>query len=124
VSAKITFLEDNEDLRVLISRLLKSKLDLDTVCVSSIHDLIEHFEEVLASDLVILDINLGTEENGMDAYKWLRDQGFKGKVFFLTGYGETNPIVSMAQKQGVDVYQKPIETRQLVNLVSNALNIH
>lgn len=124
VSAKVTFLEDNEDLRILVSRILKAKFDLDCTCVSSIHDLIEEFEDVLASDLVILDINLGTKESGMDAYRWLRDQGFKGKVFFLTGYDQSNPIVSLAQEEGVEVYQKPLGTHKLLSLVSNALNIH
>lgn len=124
MGTKVTLLDDSEDLRVMVGRILKTKLGVECMGVSSVHDLIEHFEEVLSSDLVILDLNLGAGDSGLDAYKWLHEHGFKGKIFFLTGYDPSNTLVNTAQEEGVQVYQKPLETQKLISIVSSALNIH
>lgn len=105
----------------MISRILKSKLGIDTIAVESVQDLIEHSDEVLASDLVILDINLGTDGSGLDAYKWLSEHDYTGKSFFLTGYDESNPLVKKATDDGSKVYQKPLPASQLLSLISKAI---
>lgn len=121
MNTKVTFLDDNEDLRIMIARMLKAKLDIECVAVSSLQELIESSEEVLNSDLVILDMNLGTDGSGLDAYRWLQENGYKGKIFFLTGYDEKNPLVEKAFLKGAEVYQKPMAVNRLLSIVNSAL---
>jgi DNA-binding NtrC family response regulator len=119
--ASVTLLDDNEDLRIMVERILKTKLGIDIISVSSLEDLIQHSDEVLACELIILDMNLGTATSGLDAYRWLSDQGFNEKVFFLTGYDNSNEMVAEAYGEGIEIYQKPLETNKFLSLVSDAL---
>lgn len=118
---KVTFLDDNEDLQVIMGRILKLKLDVDLIAISSVQELIERSDEVLSSDLTILDMNLGTDGSGLDAYEWLNEHHYEGKSFFLTGYDESNPLVEKATHNGAKVYQKPLHAAQLLSLISKAI---
>jgi FixJ family two-component response regulator len=66
-----------------------------------------------------LDINLGVDSaSGIDAYRWLRDTGFGGRIAFLTGRARTHPMVQEALRFGdAKVYDKPISFSQLRALV-------
>ena len=75
--------------------------------------------EVMACGLAILDINLGHGvPSGVDAYHWLRDQGFAGRIVFLTGHAHDLPLVRRATQLGdAEVYLKPITADALKDLV-------
>ena len=39
-------------------------------------------------------------ESGLDAYRWLRQFGFRGEVVFLTGHAAHHPLVEQARALG------------------------
>lgn len=121
--ATIIFLDDSEDLRDLMSLLFASELGEECTCFNSLMEFENHRNDVLRAKVVILDINLGPNvPDGVDAFHWLVQQGFKGKVFFFTGHARTNPQVALAERSGATILEKPIQPEALVALVKHALN--
>jgi FixJ family two-component response regulator len=124
VQARIVFLDDNEDLRELITALLKSKLGLECLCFGTVAEFQNHSKDVLPAKLAILDINLGpAAPDGIDAFNWLMDQGFRGRVVFLTGHARTHPQVALAERSGAEVLEKPVYPEQLISSVTRALKV-
>jgi DNA-binding NtrC family response regulator len=118
----IVFLDDNEDLRELMPAILKATLGVDCLCFGSLTEFQNHSEDVLHAKLAILDINLGSDAaTGIDAFLWLKDHGFRGKVLFLTGHARTNPQVALAERNGAEVLEKPLHPDQLASFVTRAL---
>jgi FixJ family two-component response regulator len=118
----VVFLDDNEDLRELMPILLKSSLDVDSLCFASLGELQNHLEDVLLAKVAILDINLGADvPDGIDAFNWLIKNGFRGKVLFLTGHARANPLVARAERSGAEVLEKPVHPDQLIFAVMRAL---
>jgi CheY-like chemotaxis protein len=122
MQARILFLDDNEDLRELMPALLKSVLGVELVCFGNLTDLQNHKEDVLSAKIAIIDINLGPNApDGIDAFNWLIDHGFRGKVLFLTGHARSNPKVARAVQSGAEVLEKPLHPDQLIASVIRAL---
>ena len=77
----------------------------------------------MGAKVAILDINLGPDvPDGVDAFNWLKDHGFQGKIMFLTGHARTNPQVAMAGRSGAQILEKPLQTDKLISFVARALN--
>ena len=76
----------------------------------------------LGCGLALLDINLGAGvPSGLDAYRWLKDNGFPGRTVFLTGHARSHPLVREARElTHVQVLSKPIESAVLLALVRDA----
>ncbi|QRK10276.1 response regulator [Archangium violaceum] len=116
---RVLVLEDDEDLRsILCELLLLSGAD---ACVSagSVAELRRKADEALGCGLALLDINLGEGvPSGLDAYRWLRDNGFPGRTVFLTGHARSHPLVREAlELTQVQVLSKPIQSKVLLELV-------
>lgn len=112
--AKVVFLDDSEDLRLLLSILLKAKLGLDCLGLSRVQEFDSHLVEILCCEAAILDINLGLgQPSGLDAYAWLKKHEFKGKIIFLTGHANSDPDVVRASELGVELLEKPLDTARL-----------
>jgi DNA-binding NtrC family response regulator len=122
-SPGIVFLDDNEDLRELMPAILKATLDVDCLAYGSLTEFQNHPDDVLHASVAILDINLGNDvPDGIDAYHWLRDHGFGGKVLFLTGHARTSPQVALAETKGAEVLEKPLHPDQLMLFIRRALS--
>jgi FixJ family two-component response regulator len=69
----------------------------------------------------MLDVNLGADQpSGLDALEWLLRQRFPGEVVFLTGHGQSDPLVQRARKMGIaTVMEKPIGLPQLSALLED-----
>jgi len=120
---RVLFLEDNQDLRDLVKMLLETTLQVECICFGSVMDIERHSSDVLRANVAILDINLGPNvPDGIDAFNWLKDHGFEGKILFLTGHARTIPQVTEAEKNGAEVLEKPLRPDQLISFVSQALN--
>ena len=118
--ASVVFLEDSRDLQRLMSLLLKAKLGIECICLSHVSELIERAAEVLRQDIAILDINLGPDEpSGIDAYNWLKENGFRGKILFLTGHAKSSPLVTKARGSGIAVLEKPLKSETLVSTIEH-----
>lgn len=123
MAAKIVILDDSADLRAIMTLLIKSKLHEDCFSVAKMSEVIANKEVILASQLAILDINLGEEEpSGVDVYNWLKENAFKGKVFFLTGHARSHPLVAKACDSGAQVWSKPIVTDDIFKAMDEALS--
>jgi len=121
--AKIVFLDDSEDLRELMPVLLSLALGEKCRCFASLMEFEDHTQEVLRARVAILDINLGPNApDGIDAFHWLMNHGFQGKVLFFTGHARNNPQVGLAERNGVAILEKPIHPDKLISLVRRALN--
>jgi len=111
----VLVLEDDEDLRAVMRDMLRMTCHADCVDVGSFDELVAHRDEVLACDAALLDVNLGSGvPSGIDAYKWLRDNGFHGVISFLTGHAHAHPLVQQASAiDGIDVLEKPVSVAVL-----------
>lgn len=116
---KVYILEDSVDLGQLLCEFLTMEKGADCRSATSFAQLLKEPEPALSADLVVLDVNLGTgKPSGIDAYQWLRDQGFRGRVIFLTGHGATHPLVKQARAlSGAPVLEKPVEAERLLDLL-------
>ena len=120
--ARIVFLDDNDDLRELMSLLLAATLGEECRCFDNVMEFQNHLDEILRATVVILDINLGRNTpDGVDAFHWLRERGFRGKVLFFTGHARTNPQLRSAETKGATILEKPLNPEKLVSIVKHAL---
>src|SRR4029079_13127708 len=121
--ALVLFLDDNEDLRALSPVLLEGALGVECVCLRRVVEFEKREREVLRAKIAILDINLGPDvPDGIDAFNWLMDRGFQGKVLFLTGHARTNPRVELAVRKGAQVFEEPAAPHKLVAAVNRSLD--
>jgi FixJ family two-component response regulator len=117
----VIILDDDTDLRETMGELLHAN-ERQCISVGSFSDLTAFDDKIGDSDLAILDINLGPSvPSGVDAYRWLREHGFKGRIVFLTGHAQTHPQVEKAYRLGdARVLEKPILAEQLIELIRPA----
>jgi FixJ family two-component response regulator len=115
----VLYVEDNDDLRELVVELVTVVLKRRCVGVGSYEELAALGKDALRCRVAILDINLGADRrSGIDAYGWLRGQGYKGRIVFLTGHANTHPLVVEAQRIGdAEIVSKPIEPDRLRSIV-------
>ena len=115
----VLYVEDNDDLRELVVELVTAVLKHRCVGVGSYEELVGLGDEALGCSIAILDINLGPNQpSGIDAYRWLRDKGYSGRIVFLTGHARTHPLVVEAQRIGdAQIFSKPIEPDRLRSIV-------
>jgi FixJ family two-component response regulator len=116
----VLFVEDNDDLRELVVELVTVVLDRRCVGVGTFEEVVALGDEALGCAVAILDINLGPDrKSGIDAYTWLRSNGYTGRIVFLTGHADTHPLVVEAQRLGdVEILSKPIEPDCLLSIVA------
>jgi ActR/RegA family two-component response regulator len=115
----VLYVEDNDDLRELVVELVTVVLKRRCVGVGSYEELAALGKEALRCSIAILDINLGPgRRSGIDAYAWLRDHGYQGRIVFLTGHASSHPLVVEAQRIGdAEIFSKPIEPDRLRSIV-------
>lgn len=120
----VVFLDDDKDLRDLFVDVVALFAERDCLTVGSVEELVQQRKRVLAAELAILDINLGPgAPSGLDAYRWLREQGFGGQIVFLTGHAATHPLVAEARRIGdVRVFEKPLPVPMIARLLQSEVH--
>ena len=115
----VLYVEDNDDLRELVTELVTVVFKRRCVAVGSYEELVVLGQHVLGCSVAILDINLGSNRrSGLDAYAWLRANGYTGRIVFLTGHASAHPLVVEAQRIGdAQIFSKPIEPDRLRSIV-------
>ena len=111
-------LDDDADLLEILAELLAER-GCRCLLARSVADLKALAPEVLAADVAVLDINLGSgAPTGIDAYEWLFSQHFAGRILFLTGHARAHPLVARAERfQHATVLDKPIDGRVLLDRI-------
>jgi FixJ family two-component response regulator len=58
----------------------------------------------------------------LNAYEWLKQHGYQGQIYFLTGYGLSHPSVRKAFELGeANVLSKPVAPQNLIELVKDSI---
>ncbi|WP_373047846.1 response regulator [Vulgatibacter sp.] len=118
---RVLLLEDDLDLREGLADLLQIMGAEEVVAAASFDDLVAQGDRALGSDVAFLDVNLGANvPSGVDAFRWLQDHGFEGRVVFLTGHARSHPLVKAAKELGVLVVEKPVGGETLEELAAGA----
>jgi DNA-binding NtrC family response regulator len=122
--SSVVLVEDDEDMRNAFGEIIETVAPCRCVKLASVDELMAHRSDVLASRLVILDINLGARApSGVDAYRWLEQQGFGGRIVFLTGHARSHPLVEEACRlKKTRVYTKPMDIHEIEALVRSAID--
>ncbi len=116
---RVLVLEDDNDLRTLLCDLLVASGAKACVSAGSVEAMIRQKEQVLGCELALLDVNLGSGvPSGLDAYQWLRENGFGGRIVFLTGHARSHPLVRKAHDVSqARVLSKPVNAKVLMALL-------
>jgi FixJ family two-component response regulator len=124
MNKKVLILDDDKDVVNVIGDFLEILAQCKTVRLQSYEEMLTNAIDVLECDIVLLDVNLGPQRaSGIDCYHWLKDQGCRGRIYFLTGHALTNPLVLEASRVGAArVIAKPIDGKSLIDLVSSEPN--
>ena len=120
--AQVVFLDDSEDLRMVMVSLIESRLRTTCLGLAGYSEMLVHSDQVLKSEIIVLDLDLGHQKpSGMDVYHWLMNEGYRGQVYFLTGHGFTHPLMIQARKLGAKIWEKPTGSTQMLNSMSEFL---
>jgi FixJ family two-component response regulator len=111
-------LDDDADLLDILAELLQER-NCRCLMARSLAELKALGPEVLAADVAVLDINLGTgQPTGLDAYDWLLGQNFAGRLLFLTGHAHAHPLVARAEQlRRATVLDKPLDGQVLIDTI-------
>jgi FixJ family two-component response regulator len=115
----VLFVEDSDDLREMFVELVGFVLNRRCIGVGSYEELVALGERALGCGVAILDINLGPGHwSGIDAYTWLREKGYTGRIVFLTGHADNHPLVVAAKRKGdAEIVSKPIDPDRLQSVI-------
>jgi FixJ family two-component response regulator len=117
----VLFLDDDEDLRATFADLVRTIFERECHGIRSYGDLLDLGDRALKCGVAILDINLGPQvPSGLDAYGWLREHGFDGRIVFLTGHAASHPLVVEAKRLGdAEVVGKPVSLDTLTSMLED-----
>lgn len=122
MESKVAFLDDNNELRNLLVNLIETAIHVKCLGLGNFEEFIQHQNEVLKTQVAILDIELGANQpSGVDAYNTLTANGYKGKVFFLTGHGKAHPLVQKAALSGAVIWEKPMRASSIISTLKQTL---
>jgi FixJ family two-component response regulator len=104
----VLILDDDEDMLDSLADLARHE-GYECTTARSYDALVALGDRAHACSVAILDINLGPDRpNGIDAYRWLIESRFRGRIFFLTGHASNHPLVEEARRLGnVEIIEKP-----------------
>jgi len=107
----VFLLEDDPDLAKTLARLITVLKKVHCIFAPGVDEMNKIGAEVLSSSLCLLDINLGpAKASGIDAYHWLKQNNYRGKIVFLTGHASEHPLVKEASLLGgVEILNKPVD---------------
>lgn len=111
----VLLLDDDEQLLEALSSLIEFVTHGECLKLRSLEEAKAACDRVLECRLAILDIALGAgQPSGIDVYRWLGQQGFRGQIVFLSGHGLSHPLVKEAAELGnARLLQKPIGLPEL-----------
>jgi PAS domain S-box-containing protein len=115
---RVLLVEDNEEVRVLISMFLKS-LKLE-VSVAGCSEDVEQFEEQ-TFDLLVSDVMLPGGMKGPDIARELRYKHPKIAVLYMTGYEEGTLSPEDLEQDKVAFLQKPFSRKDFSNKIESLL---
>ena len=117
--AKILVVEDKNDEREIFSDILKSA-NHNATCVPNSDEALKLLNKE-KFDLICLDQRM-PGKSGTDIYTLLKEQENFAKiaVIFITAF-DNDPEIQKLREQGIPVIKKPIDYKEVINLISSVL---
>ena len=117
-ACRVLVLDDDGDLREMLCEIFLSLGADDCLPLASVSSL-QAAPRALNTELAVVDVNLGDGvPNGVDAFHWLCDKGYRGRIVFLTGHARSFPPVAQAAKHAAaQILQKPTSIDTLKNIL-------
>lgn len=107
---KILVIDDNEDILRLVSKILiKNHYFVD--CKNNIDDF--HISKFKGYDLILLDVMLGTDYDGFDICRKIREE-IVTPIVFLTAKNEEEDLLQGFEVGGDDYIKKPFSPNELL----------
>ena len=122
----VLVLDDNEDLCATLSDLIRMVSDRACYVVRSYQELVALGARALDCSVALLDITLAPGlPGGLDAYHWLKQQGFSGRIAFLSGHEATHPVVAeISRLPDVQILAKPVTLEALLAFLDGEAPSH
>lgn len=115
----VYIVDDDESLRVALSRLLRAA-GHETLSFGSAAEFLLALKRPLRGCL-LLDVRIPGGPSGLELHRGLRDQDEMLPVIFLTGHGDIPMSVQAIKAGAFDFLPKPVERETLLATVSAAL---
>ena len=115
LQGRVLLVDDNNDIRDLLTRLLKKQGVLVIPAVDGRQGVEAALKEM--PDLVLMDMEMPVMD-GLSATKRLRESGFSKPIFAMTAHPE-GPEIERALKEGFDGYlEKPVNRERLHSILA------
>jgi len=120
MSYNILNIDDDPDILLSTKLTLKRKYDIFTAS-----SLAEGLQEIKQNDidLVLLDVNIGKNENGIEGLKQIKQLSPDTDVIMVTGHKEPKSIVQAVRSGAADYICKPLTKEELLAIVEKHKSI-
>lgn len=117
---KALIIDDEPDIRELLEITL-IRMGIDTVSAKSVSDAKANLG-AQSFDICLTDMNL-PDGNGIDLVAYIEDKYPNLPVAMITAYGNVETAISALKAGAFDFISKPVDLKQLRDLVTAALNL-
>ena len=119
IKGRIFLLDDDELIITMLSRALR-KEGFETQLQTNSQGVIEKIEE-WQPDIVMLDIHLGEDKNGIDILSEIREKNIDTQVIMLTGDDTADTAIKAMKIGAVDYLTKPFNVDEVIMIIKGVL---
>ena len=119
INGRIFLLDDDELIVTMLSRALRNE-GFETQMQTSSDDIIKKME-AWHPDVMLLDINLGEDRNGLDILTEIKANELDAQVVMLTGDDTAESAIKAMKIGAVDYLTKPFNIDEVIMVVKGAL---
>ena len=119
INGRIFLLDDDELIVTMLSRALR-KEGFETQMQTSSHNIIKKME-AWHPDVMLLDINLGEDRNGLDILTEIKANELDAQVVMLTGDDTAESAIKAMKIGAADYLTKPFNIDEVIMVVKGAL---
>lgn len=116
---KILIVDDEPDMLVLLSMIIKSRTPYEVITTSNPFEALEWVKKG-GYDLVITDLKMPGVD-GMQILKAIRDYDSDVPVIIITAYGTIESATEAMSKDAFDFITKPFKKEQILFTIEKAL---
>lgn len=119
IKGRIFLLDDDELIVTMLSRALKNE-GFETQVQTNSDDIIEKME-AWHPDLMLLDINLGEDRNGLDILTEIMENELDTQVVMLTGDDTADSAIRAMKIGAADYLTKPFNVDEVIMVIKGVL---
>ncbi len=123
MSAEILIIDDNSDIRFLISSLLKD-LGFNIRQAANYNQALSEIDKKLP-DVAIIDVKLDKGDNdGIELLSHIKKKDFDIPVIIISGHANIKMAVDSLKSGAFEFIQKPFDSQRLINFVNRAVETY